>query len=65
MLDEIKNFGKIITEDNLYDDYKIEMKNPIHELTNHTDYVLCLCLLKQLNRLVKYIIIIIHLENVL
>ena len=45
MLDEIKNFGKIITEDNLYDDYKIEMKNPIHKLTNHTDYIICLCVL--------------------
>ena len=45
MLDEIKNFGKIITEDILYDDYKIEMKNPIHKLTNHTDYVLCLCVM--------------------
>ena len=45
MLDEIKNFGKIINEDNLYDDYKIEMKNPIHKLTNHTHYVFCLCVM--------------------
>ena len=41
MVDSIKNFGNIITEDN----YKIEMKNPIHKITNHTDMVLCLCVL--------------------
>ena len=42
-MDDIKNFWKIITEDNY--DYKIEMKNPIYELTNHTGPVLCLCVL--------------------
>ena len=41
----IKNFGKIINIDNLYDDYKIENKNPILELKNHLSYVYCLCLL--------------------
>ena len=45
MINNIKNFGKIITNDNLYDDYKIEIKNPIHKLTNHTGYVYCLCIL--------------------
>ena len=46
LLDTIKNFGKIITNDNLYDDYKIENKNPIHKLTNHSNSVYCLCVLK-------------------
>ena len=43
MINNIQNFGKIIT--NLSDDYKIENKNPIHKLTNHTSYVYCLCIL--------------------
>ena len=43
MIDNIKNFCKIITE--FPDDYKIEIKNPFHKLTNHTDYVYCLCIL--------------------
>ena len=42
MINSLKNFGEIITKDNLYDDYKIEMKNPTHTLTNHTSFVLCL-----------------------
>ena len=46
LIDTIKNFGKIITNDNLYDDYKIENKNPIHKLTNHSSNVYCLCELK-------------------
>ena len=41
----IKNFGEIISNDNSYDDYKIEMKNPIYKLTNHKSYVYCLCVL--------------------
>ena len=41
LIDTIKNFGKIITNDNLYDDYKIENKNPIHKLTNHSSNVYC------------------------
>ena len=45
MMDDIKNFGKIITEDELYDDYKIEMKNPRYKLTNHTSDVYSLCVL--------------------
>ena len=45
LLNKIKNFGNIITEDNLYYNYKIEMKNPIHKLTNHTYDVYCLCML--------------------
>ena len=43
MINNIQNFGKIIN--NLYDDYKIENKNHIHKLTNHTSYVYCLCIL--------------------
>ena len=43
MINNIQNFGKIIT--NEYDDYKIENKNPIHKLTNHTSGVNCLCIL--------------------
>ena len=46
MIEKIKNFGKIMTDDNWYDDYKIENKNPIHKLTNHTAVVLCLCVMK-------------------
>jgi len=45
LIDTIKNFGEIITNDNLYDDYNIENRNPIHKLTNHTDYIVCLCIL--------------------
>ena len=32
--------------DDSYDDVKIEMKNPIHILTNHSSFVYCLCILK-------------------
>ena len=45
MIDNIKNFGDIITFDNSYDNYIIEKKNPIYKLTNHTSYVFCLCVL--------------------
>ena len=45
LINNIKNFGKIINSDKLYDDYKIENKNPIHKLTNHSGYVYCLCVL--------------------
>ena len=46
LLNKIKNFGNItLEEDNLYYNYKIEIKNPIHKLTNHTNIVLCLCIL--------------------
>ena len=45
LVDNIKNFGKIITNDNIYDDYKIENKNPIYKLTNHSKSIYCLCLL--------------------
>ena len=46
LINNIQNFGKITTNDNLYDDFKIEKKNPIHKLTNHTSTILCLCVLK-------------------
>jgi len=42
LIDTIKNFGYIIAID---DNDKIENKNPIYTLTNHTDFVLCLCIL--------------------
>ena len=53
MIDNIKNFWNITIEDNLCNDYKIEMKNPINKLTNHTAYVLCLCVLNN-GRLVSF-----------
>ena len=34
-----------INKDDLYDDYNIELKKPIHMLTNHTKIVFSLCLL--------------------
>jgi len=46
LINNINNFGKIINNDKLYDDYKIENKNPIHILKNHSDYIYCLCVLK-------------------
>ena len=52
MLNNINNFGKINANDNLYDDYKIEMKNTIHILNNHEDSVYCLCVLN-IGRLVS------------
>ena len=52
MLNNINNFGIIIANDNLYDDYKIEMKNTIHILNNHEDSVYCLCVLN-IGRLVS------------
>ena len=45
ILDNIKNIDKKIKEDILYDNYKIEKKNPIHKLTNHKDFISCLCVL--------------------
>ena len=44
MIYKFKNFGNIVIKD-LYDDYKINIKNPIHKLTNHTSYICCLCIL--------------------
>ena len=41
----IQNFGEIMTEDKLYRDFKIEAKNPVHTLKNHTASVYCLCVL--------------------
>ena len=40
LIDNIKNFGKIIT-----DDFNLEMRKPIHKLTNHSSSVFCLCVL--------------------
>ena len=48
----IKKFGKIIIENkneknyNLYKDFNIQLKEPIHKLTFHTDYVFCLIIFK-------------------
>ena len=50
-LNKIKNFGKIINIEKakknyeLYNNFDIKMKNPIHKLNSHTHYVLCLALL--------------------
>ena len=44
MIYKFKNFGNIVIKD-LYDDYKINIKNPIHKLTNHKWPVFCLCIL--------------------
>ena len=40
LIEAIQNLGKIIVED-----YKIENKNPIYTLTNHSSNVFCLCVL--------------------
>ena len=45
ILDNIRNFGKIISKDNLYDDYKMEKKIHIHKLTIHIGVIFCLCIL--------------------
>ena len=45
-INDINNFGKIISDNNLYDEYLIEKKNPAHILQNHTNRVNCLCTLK-------------------
>jgi len=45
LINNINNFGKIISNDTIYNDYNIKNKNPIHKLTNHSGYVNCLCLL--------------------
>ena len=42
LIDTIKNFGNIIAID---DNDKIENKNHIYTLSNHTNFVLCLCVL--------------------
>ena len=45
--DKINGLGKIITKDSdLYEDYKIENKNPLHILNYHENIVSCLCILK-------------------
>ena len=45
MLDNIQNLGKKKCEESVYDDYNIEIKNPIHELTNDYLEISCLCIL--------------------
>ena len=45
LIKNIQNFGKISSSDNLYNDFIIEKKNPIHKLTNHTSYIFSLCVL--------------------
>ena len=46
-LEEIKSLGKInlIKADDIFNNYKIELKKPIHTLNEHTRNVLCLTLL--------------------
>ena len=43
MINKIQNFGKVVN--NTYNDYKIENRNPIIKLANHTSNIFCLCLL--------------------
>ena len=64
ILEKIKNFGEIITEEeylNLYNDFKIGVKEPIYNLQKHTGNVLALTVLND-GRLVSgardYLIII-------
>ena len=50
-MNTIKTFGEIIIEkeafnDDLYNDFDIQLKNPIHKLSNHKHNVLCLALMK-------------------
>jgi len=45
LINTINNFGKIISDNNLYDDFNIELRNPIHILKNHTNLVYCLFLM--------------------
>ena len=42
LIDLIKNLKP---SNHLYDNYKIELKNPTHKLTNHKSPVICLCIL--------------------
>jgi len=41
-----KNKNVEINNNNLYNNYDIKLKEPIHILNNHADYVLCLSILK-------------------
>jgi len=45
LINTIHNFGKIITDNNLYDDFNIGLRNPTHTLKNHTERIYCLVLM--------------------
>jgi WD40 repeat protein len=46
-IEEIKALGQITTEEEeYYNNYKIEVKNPIYTLNNHSNNVLCLAVIK-------------------
>ena len=46
-IEEIKALGQITTEEEeFYNNYKIEAKNPIYTLNNHSNNVLCLTVIK-------------------
>ena len=45
LINTIKNLDKIITNNNIFDDFKIENKNPYHKITYHSDGVYCLYVL--------------------
>ena len=42
---QLNNNNKINNNDNLYNNFDIKLKNSIHILNNHTNYVLCLTIL--------------------
>ena len=46
LIKNIQTFGKIISPLNLYDNFNIENKNPIHTLQNHNGQIFWLCVLK-------------------
>ena len=45
LINNINNFGKIINDNNLYEDFNIELRNPTHILKNHTSCVYCLAIM--------------------
>jgi len=45
LINTINNFGKIISDNNLYDDFNIEPRNPTHILEAHTSSIYCLAIM--------------------
>jgi len=45
LINNIKNFGNIISDNDLYDDFNIGSRNPTHILENHTSCVNCLTIM--------------------
>ena len=46
LINSINNFGKIIIDYDLYDDFNIELRNPTHILKNHTSGIYSLAVMK-------------------